>query len=308
MKSLLKLPILLFNSIIALLVGIKNFFVGLFNKLKNPHHSSTMSFRGLALSAIVGVVLVLLFYFLKPFGLASKTDSEITILSCIIGFLSFAGMLICQFVLPFILKSFYDELHWTAGKQFIQLIIMVSIISFIVVYLYSSENIGSVSFPIDVFKLIGVCILPIFIFVLIQESMHDAKFKRKADELNADFKGKNFKNNANPLLVLNFVGSGEKLSLIPNQLIYVKIGSDESEFYYQHPFGVDKSTIKINEKAVRAELKDHPQFSEFQKNIILNAHAIQKISGSARGFEIGIARVNEMIKVPNKYRKNLEQI
>jgi hypothetical protein len=43
-------------------------------------------------------------------------------------------------------------------------------------------------------------------------------------------------------------------------------------------------------------------------NFILNTNAIQKVSGSARGYEIAIAKVNEEVKVSGKFRKNLENL
>ena len=138
--------------------------------------------------------------------------------------------------------------------------------------------------------------------------MHDSKYKRKAENLNSDLKNKSVVNSDNPLKILVFKGNNEKLSLIPNQLIYAKIEGNVSEFFYQNPFGIDKSAITIDSKKVLDELSKHPQFVKFSTNMMINTNAIQKVSGSARGYEIAIAKLNKEIKVSGKFKKNLENL
>ncbi len=66
--------------------------------------------------------------------------------------------------------------------------------------------------------------------------------------------------------------------------------------------------IAIDEIKVREELKNHPQFKAFHDDIIINVNAIQKVTGNARGYEIAIARVNELVSIPNRYKKVLEKL
>lgn len=288
--------------------GIANLTKKFFNKFKKPYHSSSLSIRGLLHSVAIAVGIFVVLFLFQPFGIKDLEESvKMTILiSC--GIISLISMIICQFIFPLIAKSFYDEHQWIGSKQLIQSLLMSFIISLGLTYFLSSKNTGSISFPIDGFILFGFSVIPLVLFIFFQETLHDTKFKKKAENLNSDLKSKSVVNSDNPLKILVFKGSSEKLSLIPNQLIYAKIDGNVSEFFYQNPFGIDKSVMTIDSKQVLNELNEHPQFVKFSENIILNTNAILKISGSARGYDIAIAKVNEMVKVSGKFRKNLEKL
>jgi hypothetical protein len=175
-------------------------------------------------------------------------------------------------------------------------------------YFLSQKSGISLSYPSDVVYFFIVGLIPVLIFTLSQEAFHSSKYKKKAEEIKNGLNSKEVIQGNNPLKVLVFQGENQKLSLIPNQLIYARISKNESEFYYQNLMGIDKSTLKIEEITVRKELKDHPQFMAFKSDILLNVNAIQNVTGTARGYEIAIAKVNEQIKVPSKYKSNLEKI
>jgi hypothetical protein len=302
----------IFNGIVWLIKSIFNAivkFVLLFlNKFKKPYHSSSMSFRGLLHSVAIAVGIFVILFVFQPFGIKEIAESEKIMILIISGLIAFASMLICQFLLPFVAKSFYDEHHWNGSKQLIQSLLMSIMISLGLSYFLASKNVGTVSFPVDGLVLFAFSIIPLVFFIFVQETMHDSKYKRKAENLNSDLKNKSVVNSENPLKILVFKGNNEKLSLIPNQLIYAKIEGNVSEFFYQNPFGIDKSVITIDSKQVLDELIGHPQFVKFSENIMLNTNAIQKINGSARGYDIAIARVNEMVKVSGKFKKNIEKL
>jgi hypothetical protein len=291
-----------------ILSGISRAIKAFFDKFKKPYHSSTMSFRGLLHAIAVAVAAFVLLYTLQPFGIQKAAESEKIVIIAMSDAIVFGIMLICQFVLPFILKTFYDEHHWTGAKQLIQFMLMSLLIIFGVMYFLNSKNIGDTILPLDALIYFGFSLIPFVFFIFIQESMHDAKFKRKAKGLNQDLKNKGVVQSENHLKVLIFRGVSEKLSLVPNQLIYVKLGTEISEFYYQNPFGIDKAAMTIDAKMVLDELKEHPQFVKFSEDMMLNSNAIQKVSGTARGYDIAIAKVNNMVKVSGKFRKNLEQL
>jgi len=294
--------------IVAIFNGTKNLVLAFFRKLKNPYHSSTLRWRGLIHSIAISVLITLAFLIFQPFSIQDLPVKEKNVLFSFIAGISILGMLICQFLLPFAFKSFYSEAKWTLGNQFFQSFLMVLIITFGLVFYLSKTASINIKFPIDAFIFVLISLIPLFIFVVIQEIMHDNKFKKKANEMNRGMNNTLVLQSENPLKVLIFKGQNEKLSLIPNQLIYTKINKNESAFYFQNPFGLDKKMITIDEVKVREELKNHPQFKAFHDDIIINVNAIQKVTGNARGYEIAIARVNELVSIPNRYKKVLEKL
>jgi hypothetical protein len=273
---------------------------------KKPHHSSTLSLRGVFHSAIATALVIALAFLFKPYGLKSLDSSELLNTVVTLGGITFIMMLLAQFIFPFIIKDFYDEKKWTTGKQFVQLLIMSFLICFSTVFYLGSKSLAS--FPIDALTIFAFSILPLGILVLVQQNLLHGKFDKLAEEKNEDLKRKGVINSENPLNVLAFRGEGKKLNLIPNQLIYIKTEGNRAEFYFQNMLGVDKTDFAITRKSILEELKGHPQFETFGSDIILNVNAIQEVSGSARGYDIQIARINALVKVSHKDRKKIDNL
>jgi len=272
---------------------------------EKPHHSSTLSVRGFLHSLLVTLVVTSLAFLLRPFGLKHLEAAELNNVVFTSGGITFIMMILAQFLFPLLIKDFYNEEKWTTGKQLTQLLIMSALICLATVYYLHSKSLAA--FPLDAFVLFGLSIIPLGILAVIQQNMLHNKFERLAIEKNEELKRKGVVNSENPLNVLAFRGNGEKLNLIPNQLIYIRLG-DVSEFYYQNMLGVEKSSMNIPRQAILDELKGHPQFEVFRGDIIVNVNAIRQVSGSARGYDIEIARINELVKVSHKDKKKIEKL
>lgn len=273
--------------------------------LNKPHHSSTLSIRGFLHSLLVTLVVTSLGFLIRPFGLKQQEAAELTNTVITAGGITFIMMILAQFLFPLIIKDFYVEEKWTTGKQLTQLLVMSGLVSLATVfYLYSK---ALASFPLDAFVLFGLSIIPLGILAVIQQNLLHNKFERLAMEKNEELKRKGVVNSENPLNVLAFRGNGQKLNLIPNQLIYIRLG-DVSEFYYQNILGVEKSSMTVPRQAVLEELKGHPQFEVFRGDIIVNVNAIRQVSGSARGYDLEIARIDELVKVSHKDRKKVDKL
>ena len=296
----------------TLLNTIGNFFKGIYQQIIDafrifgkPHHSSTLSIRGLLLSVLGAIIVASVAFLFKPFGLKDLSNDTLLDVVVTITGISFIVMLVTQFILPFIIKDFYAEENWTTGKQLAQLLIMSFLISLAVVYYASTRSLAD--FPTDSFILFGASILPLAIVAVIQQLVLRNSFVSKAAQKTQDLQHKNVILPDNPLKVLNFKSGSEKLHIVPNQLIYIKLGSP-SEFYYQNLLGVKKSNLSVSEKEIIDEVNNLPQFVRFKNNYIININAIQSVTGSGRGYDIQIARVNEMVMVSHKDKKRIEKL
>lgn len=273
--------------------------------LDKPHHSSTLSIRGFLHSLLVSLVVTSLAFVIKPFGLKQLEAAELNNTVITAGGITFLMMMLAQFLFPLLIRDFYVEGKWTTGKQLAQLLIMSALISLGTVFYLNSK--GLAALPIDALILFGLSIIPLGILAVIQQNMLQNKFERLAQEKNEELKSKGVINSENPLNVLAFRGNGQKLNLIPNQLIYIRLG-DVSDFYYQNMLGVEKSSLDISRQAILEELKGHPQFEVFHGDIIVNVNAIRQVSGSARGYDIEIARIDALVKVSHKDKKKIEKL
>lgn len=298
-KSLINLPIAFAQSLFSGFQKILQWFT---IKLKQPAHSATLSVRGLVYSSLVALAVFTAFFIAGPAELASRSN---TALSGQIAGIAFAGMIFCLFVLPLALKGFYDEHEWTVGKQIIQNLLIVLLTGGAIIFFLNLSRPGAATLLAGVLL---ISVLPILILSFSLETFFSRKFETNAASIMNSISGQGVVSAENPLNVLVFKTGNEKLSLVPNQLIYVKTGENQSEFFYQNFFGVESTVLPVSEKLVNEELKSHPQFKKFHPEYFVNINGIKNVSGTARGYEIGIAKVNHVVKVSRKYKKGLEQL
>ena len=223
------------------------------------------------------------------------------------GIVAFAGMLIAKFVLPKALKRFYDNQHWTISRQVIHLLVVMLIVgSLILAY---SNYFSIISFSlIDILKVAALGIIPAVLITFIQQKLFHTQFSTTADRINDNLNSLNLPTSKQILPVLVFGESGQKLSLLPNQLIYAETSKDSTDFYWQNFMGIERTTVQTSLANVEKELSTHPQFVRLHRNFVVNMRGIQKVEGDARGYRLSIARKNNAIPVSWKFHKKLEKI
>jgi DNA-binding LytR/AlgR family response regulator len=158
-------------------------------------------------------------------------------------------------------------------------------------------------------KVLAISVIPAIILAFINEKSARNAFISKADNINTSLKNQTITKAAQLIPNMTFVGeNGAKLSILPNQLIYAEVSPNSTEFHYQNFLIIEKMTLPINQSIVKKELDSHPQFVHCHQNFIVNSHAIQRVTGSGRGYDLTIARVNREISVARRFNTQLEKI
>lgn len=301
----------IFNSIFQ---AIASFFTFIFKQLvafiatfKKPMATSINSARGFIIAFLVGLLVAIVAVGVQPFGLSDFTHTSKTLFLIGFGVVAFVGMLVTKFVLPSIISSFYDNQQWTIARQVIHLTVSLLIIGALMMSYSNFFKIATFEF-IDILKAVAICIIPITIITFIQQSLFQNKFSSSAESINSSLNSIDFPASKQLFPVMVFGESGQKLSLIPNQLIYAETSKDSTDFYWQTMLGVEKTTIQTPLAQVEKELSAHPQFVRLHRNYVINMRGIQKVEGNARGYRLRIARMNNEIPVTWKFHKKLEKI
>ena len=301
----------IFNSIFQ---AIASFFTFIFKQIvafiatfKKPMATSINSVRGFIIAFLVGLLVAIVAVGVQPFGLSEFTHASKTLYLIGFGVVAFIGMLIAKFVLPSIISSFYDNQQWTIARQVIHLTVSLLIIGALMMSYSNFFKIATFEF-IDVLKAVALCIIPIAIITFIQQGLFHNKFSTSAENINSNLNSIEFPASKQLFPVMVFGENNQKLSLIPNQLIYAETSKDSTDFYWQTLMGVEKTTIQTPLKQVEKELSVYPQFVRLHRNYVINMRGIQKVEGNARGYRLRIARMANEIPVTWKFHKKLEKI
>lgn len=274
---------------------------------KKPMATSISSFRGLIISLLVGLFVAIVAVGVQPFGISEFVNSSKTLYLIGFGIVAFVGMLVAKFVLPMILSSFYNDQQWTVARQVVHLSATILIVGTLIMAYSNYFNIAAFTF-IDILKAVAITIIPITITTFIQQNLFHNKFSSTAENINSSLESINPPASKQLFPVMVFGESGQKLSLIPNQLIYAETSKDSTDFYWQSLMGVEKTTVQTPLAQVEKELSAHPQFVRLHRNFVINMRGIHKVEGNARGYRLRIARTKHEIPVSWKFHKKLEQI
>ena len=322
MKTILNLPMNILRSIFSVISqffsnvfgAISQFFafirkqiVALINSFKRPMATSINSMRGFVISLLAGLFVAIIAVGVQPFGLSNFSHESKTLYLVGFGLVAFVGMLIAKFVIPQILKGFYDNQDWTIARQVIHLSVVMCIIGSLFIAYSNYFSISNFAF-IDVLKALVICIIPAVVVTFIQQNLFHTQFSTAADKINSHLNSLNLPASKQILPVLVFGENGQKLSLLPNQLIYAETSKNSTDFYWQNLMGFEKTTVQTSLANVEKELSAHPQFVRLHQNFVVNMRGIQEVEGNARGYRLRIARKNQAIPVSWKFHKKLEKI
>ena len=274
---------------------------------KKPMATSISSFRGFIISLLVGLFVAIVAVGVQPFGISEFLNSSKTLYLIGFGIVAFFGMLIAKFILPMVISNFYNDQLWTIARQVVHLSATILVVGILIMAYSNYFNIVAFSF-IDIIKAVALAIIPITIITFIQQNLFHNKFSTTAENINSNLGSINPPDSKQLFPVMVFGEIGQKLSLIPNQLIYAETSKDSTDFYWQSLVGIEKTTIHTPLAQVEKELAAHPQFIRLHRKFVINMRGIHKVEGNARGYRLRIARTKHEIPVSWKFHKKLEQI
>ena len=274
---------------------------------KKPMATSISSFRGFIISLLVGLFVAIVAVGVQPFGISEFLNSSKTLYLIGFGIVAYLGMLIAKFVLPMVLSNFYNDQQWTIARQVVHLSATILVVGILIMAYSNYFNIVAFTF-LDIIKAVAIAIIPITIITFIQQNLFHNKFSTTAENINSNLGSINPPDSKQLFPVMVFGEIGQKLSLIPNQLIYAETSKDSTDFYWQSLVGIEKTTIHTPLAQVEKELAAHPQFIRLHRKFVINMRGIHKVEGNARGYRLRIARTKHEIPVSWKFHKKLEQI
>lgn len=295
------------NNLRSFFGSISQIFKTFIASFKKPMATSISSFRGFIISLLVGLFVAIVAVGVQPFGISAFLNSSKTLYLIGFGIVAFVGMLIAKFVLPMVISNFYNDQQWTVERQIVHLSTTILVVGTLIMSYGNYFNIVAFTF-INILTAIAIAVIPITITTFIQQNLFHNKFSTTAENINSSLGSINPPESKQLFPVMVFGETGQKLSLIPNQLIYAETSKNSTDFYWQSLMGVEKTTIQTPLAKVEKEFSAHPQFVRLHRNFVINMRGIHKVEGNARGYRLRIARTKYEIPVSWKFHKKLEQI
>lgn len=264
------------------------------------------SFRNqLGLSLQAGLYVVAFIYLIG--GVQNADGRSDLMLLALFGLNVVFASLIANVILPRLVPQVYDEDRWTVGKHAVH--------TLFVLFCISAGNqavlllTGNASPPFWQMYLTVTVIgfFPITLGLFFAEQRRLKRNLAHAQTLNTqlDKLHQPALPDAPPTLPkgleLTAENGRDKLSLLPNQLVYIESVGNYVEVHWLNLVFSQKTMLRSTLKEMEVALLDYPQFFRCHRAFIVNLKAVQKTEGNARGYQLILSGSGQPIPVSRSY-------
>jgi hypothetical protein len=294
-KIILGFPVQVFQSISKSISNI-------LDASKRPVQSSVLTINGLVKAFIVAVMIAGVYFYFEPFGIKLYTSANKNLLILLSSLAGFIGLLISDYSLPSIFKSYFNVNKWSIRKEISIYILRFFFVGLVVMVFGNQTGLTNFNLPLFLLKFTAAGSLLSIAFAFYKENSLRNRFESKAQEINENLKTLKFENtNKNPFPVIKFSGSNDTISIVPNQLVSLDISKYKTDFVYQNIFGTINKTLDITSKDVLEELKEHAQFKQLNDTLYVNFNALYKVKGNGAGFKANVAKIDGLVHVSRRF-------
>ncbi|MGD8539239.1 MAG: LytTR family DNA-binding domain-containing protein [Candidatus Aminicenantes bacterium] len=241
------------------------------------------------------------------------------------------------FILPWLLKRFFDEAKWTALKQILWEVWTVFTIGAgnyffthrIVDYL-SDLNFGTKDFLWFQKITLAIAIIPVIVLTLLTQIYLLKKNLKAAEEINEkigvalqDAKGIDSQVDAvskdapkeakaEPLHKQKFVLKSDKhretLEVDPDDIICIEsVGNYVEVTYLKGKEKAETTLLRSTLRRIERQLKGFPFLFKCHRGFIVNINKIQRANGNAQGYKLHLEGIDKAIPVARSYLKKFRE-
>ncbi|MBO0947623.1 LytR/AlgR family response regulator transcription factor [Fibrella forsythiae] len=217
--------------------------------------------------------------------------------------------------IPRLFPVLYDEDRWTVGRHIVHVLVVLLIISIGNQLIVWSLKLPAPSFLTMYGMVTAIGFFPIFMGVMVAERRRLKRNLAQASQLNKqlnELHQPNVPDTANvpelPRGILLTSDTGkERLSLLPNQLIYVESVGNYVEVHWLNFMFPQKTVLRSTLKDVEAAVAHDPQFFRCHRAFLVNLRAVNHTTGNSRGYQLTMSGSNREIPVSRSYLVSFDE-
>jgi DNA-binding LytR/AlgR family response regulator len=280
------------------------------NIFQQPFPISTRLPRKLITAACFGVFITVFLLLFKPFQLDQLERSLFITASIAYGATVFFCIGFMVTVVPLLFPDFFKEEKWTVGKEILNVTVIMFLIG-LANYVLSHFLLGSSLRFRNVlqfqFITTSIGILPITIFILIQQNRQLKRYSSEARSLQQKIAERNEPEREKKTVSEQAPESGtviikgdyqkEELVIPAERLLYITTANNYVKAYYLEKEKVVYSILRITMKRVEDVLLQNQNFFRCHRAYLINLAQVKEVIGNAQGYKVKLHGVEEMIPV-----------
>lgn len=227
-------------------------------------------------------------------------------------------VLVANVLIPKLWPAFYDEDRWTVGRHILQTLFVLFGISCSNQLILKLLDVGGLTFGQMYLQVTAIGFFPIMLGVFVAEQRRLKRNLAHAQTLNNQLAQRPgptalaplpFQPTPQPLpdatpaqrLLLLSENGRERLSLQPDQLMYVESVGNYVDVHWLNVNQAQKTVLRSTLKETETALSDYPQFFRCHRAFVVNLNAVSYTEGNARGYQLTLTGTNVTVPVSRSY-------
>lgn len=249
-----------------------------------------------------GVFLFILFF--QPFPLETLDYNSRLLYVAGFGGITFICSGLVLIVLPFVFSKWLKASEWEGGPPFILSVLLLVVSS--TAFAFYIRFVGNSSLTLYiVFKMVLICLLPIFILVIMYKNKTLEHIILHLREQNAMYFNKiqEFEKlgGENEIDIYSH-NRAERLRVKYKQIIWIKSADNYAEIYYlTEEGGFDKKVLRNTLKNIESQLTSDKDIIRCHRTAIINSRYIEKIVRGYSGYALKVRFLDEKVPVSRSY-------
>ncbi|MGM0408003.1 MAG: LytTR family DNA-binding domain-containing protein [Bacteroidota bacterium] len=248
-----------------------------------------------------GVFLFILFF--QPFPLEMLDYNNRLLYVLGFGGITFVISCIVLIFLPFFLPKWFKANEWESGPPFILSAFLLILTSTAFAFYIRFVGQNDLSLYI-LFKLVLVCLIPIFILVMLYKNKSQERIIEILREQNKTYFSiiqKNEKNGGDQAINIFSSNKSDKITLKPKNIILIKSADNYIEIYYLESDAVEKKIVRNTLKDIEQQLNDQKNIIRCHRTSLVNMVYIEKLIRSYSGYSLVVSELDEKVPVSRQY-------
>ncbi|WP_375445789.1 LytTR family DNA-binding domain-containing protein [uncultured Fibrella sp.] len=203
----------------------------------------------------------------------------------------------------------YDEDRWTVGRHALHVLFVLFVVLVGNEFILAACQLPGPPFLTMYLMVTLIGFVPVFVGVMLAERRRLTRNLAQAQQLNAQLDQLHQPNvpetQSEPELPTGILLTGEtgkeRLSLLPNQLIYVESVGNYVEVHWLNFMFPQKTVLRSTLKEVEAATTHDPQLFRCHRAFLINLRAVSHTTGNSRGYQLTMSGSNREIPVSRSY-------
>ncbi|GAB3640237.1 LytTR family DNA-binding domain-containing protein [Spirosoma arcticum] len=227
-------------------------------------------------------------------------------------------VLVANVLVPKLWPAFYDEDRWTVGRHILQTLFVLFGISCSNQLILELLHVGGPTFGQMYLLVTAIGFFPIMLGVFVAEQRRLKRNLAHAQTLNNQLAHRGEPSQMAPIpsqptpqpppdgvpaqrLLLLSENGKERLSLLPDQLLYVESVGNYVDVHWLNVNQPQKTVLRSTLKEVETALTGYPQFFRCHRAFVVNLNMVSHTEGNARGYQLTLTGTSITVPVSRSY-------